>query len=476
MPAGSEYEKTALDNGIQVISETIPYLRSVTVGFFYRVGSQDEAPAENGYSHALEHLMFKGTPTRSAQEIAELFDNIGGQLNAFTTKEFTCYYARFLDEHFPLAMDALTDMLCHATFPPDEVEREKNVILEEIKMYKDDPEEVAHDLFLRHLLGRDSLGQTVLGPARNMQRLTREKVIAFRDRHYTPDRLLVAAIGQVSHARLVDEVARAFGDLPRGDQTNSDARRPTIRPDCTPSSSSGLVSSQSSSSASRTPATPRWLYRRRRGAQVQLIVGGLALNRTDPRRFALLLLDTALGGGVSSRLFQELREKRGLVYSTYSFHSLFEHLGVWGVYAAATPAAMGQVVGVLQDILEDVAQHGITADELERARAQVKGSYVLGLENPSNRMGEAARAELFYRQRWDPDAWLREVDSVTVEEVQSLAAQLLTPSAWSVVALGPAAGEDPVLQGVAGVCSRPTAARLPSDPWAGTTAAAARIG
>ncbi|MBE3578186.1 MAG: insulinase family protein [Limnochordales bacterium] len=409
------YQKTVLPNGIRVISESIPYLRSFTVGFFYRVGSQDELPEENGLSHALEHLMFKGTPSRTARQIAEAFDAIGGQLNAFTTREYTCYYARGLDEYLPVSLEIMADMLLNANFPNEEVEKEKAVILEEIKMYDDEPEEVVHDFFLQTIWRGHPLGQTILGPAANVAGFTREQVVDFKERWYTADRLVVAAVGRVDHQQLVERIAELFGSLRRG-------------------------------ALPAAPALPvadlaKVTYRRRRTGQVHLVLGAPAYARNDPRRFALFLLDTALGGGMSSRLFQGLREERGLVYNTYSFYSAFDEVGLVGAYAATAPERSLQVVDLMWAEFARVAREGLSPDELERARSQVKGNYVLALENPGNRMSEAARAELFDGRPWDPDEMLRGISQVTLEEVRAVAAELFRPERFTLVGLGPAAGE-----------------------------------
>jgi len=409
------YQKTILPNGIRVISEAISHLRSFTVGFFYRVGSQDESPEENGLSHALEHLMFKGTPTRTARDIAEAFDAIGGQLNAFTTREYTCYYGRGLDEFLPVSLEIMADMLLNASFPPEELEKEKAVILEEIKMYDDEPEEVVHDLFLKTVWGNHPLGQTVLGPAENVAAFTGDQIIGFKERWYTADRLLVAAVGRLEHQQLVDQIGKLFGSLVQG----------VVR-----------------ASSSPPPTDPAGdTYQRRRTGQVHLIFGAPAYPRHDPRRFALFLLDTAIGGSMSSRLFQSLREERGLVYNTYSFYSAFDEVGLVGAYAATTPGRSAQVIDLIREELDRVAREGLSPAELERARSQVKGSYVLSLENPGNRMSEAARAELFDGQPWDPDEILRGISRVTLEDVQAVAADLFRSGRFTLVGLGPAEGE-----------------------------------
>ncbi|HHV54353.1 MAG TPA: insulinase family protein [Firmicutes bacterium] len=409
------YEKTVLPNGIRVVTESIPYLRSFTLGFFFKVGSQDEAPHENGISHALEHLLFKGTPTRSARAIAEAFDAVGGQLNAFTTREYTCYYARGLDEALPVALEIMADMILNASFPPEEIEKEKAVILEEIRTYDDEPEEVVHDLFLRKVWGNHPLGQTVLGSAENVAAFTRDQILAFKNEWYTSDRLLVAAVGSIRHDDLVARIEHFFGALSPGKKT------PELPP---PQLAEGAVE-----------------YARRRIGQVHLVFGAPGYSRVDPRRFALLLLDTAVGGGMSSRLFQGLREDRGLVYNTYSFHATYDHAGLVGVYAATAPERSRLVIDLVRQELDRVARWGLDRAELERARTQIKGSYVLSLENPSNRMSEAARSELFYGWPWDPNEILNNIDRVTLDDVQAVAADLLRLERFTLVALGPQKAE-----------------------------------
>lgn len=404
-------KKTILPNGVRVVTEHVPGVRSVSVGCWLPVGSRDEAPGEDGLAHLVEHMMFKGTETRSARDIAETMDATGGHLNAMTTKESTTYYARVLDQHVPLALDLLADMLLHSTFAEEELAREKEVILEEIGMADDSPEDVIHDLFDANLLAGHPLARSVLGTRETVQQHQRDTVAAFVRRHYTPHNMVIAAAGNVVHEELVAEAEQRFGALNGG--------APVGR------------------------STPTFDYEPRRVSvekdieQVHLCVGAPGLRRGDERRFAMDLLDIIVGGGMSSRLFQQLRESRGLVYSTYSFSTLYADTGVFGVYAATRPERMEEALALINSELAAVANGDVTAAEVDRAREQAKGSMMLALESTAARVGRLAGAELWNEPYLRPEQLIERLDCVTVEDVRVLAAELLAPERLSVVALGP---------------------------------------
>lgn len=404
-------KKTILPNGVRVVTEHVPGVRSVSVGCWLPVGSRDEAPGEDGLAHLVEHMMFKGTQTRSARDIAETMDATGGHLNAMTTKESTTYYARVLDQHVPLALDLLADMLLHSTFADEELAREKEVILEEIGMADDSPEDVIHDQFDANLLAGHPLARSVLGTREAVQGHQRDDVVRFVRRHYTPQKLVVAAAGNVDHQELVAEVERRFGRL----NGHSAAERPT-------------------------PALayePRRISVEKDIEQVHLCVGAPGLRRGDARRFAMDLLDIVLGGGMSSRLFQQLRENRGLVYSTYSFSTSYTETGVFGVYAATRPERADEVLELVNNELAALARGEVTTDEVDRAREQAKGSLMLALESTVARVGRLAGAELWNEPYLRPEELIDRLERVTVHEVRELAAELAAPERLSVIAVGP---------------------------------------
>lgn len=407
------YKKTILENGIRIVTEEIPHVRSVTMGFWLRSGSRDEDATNNGISHFIEHLMFKGTATRSAREIAEAIDSAGGQLNAFTSKEHTCYYARVLDEHLPLAAEILSDMLLHSTLAEVELEKEKGVILEEIKMYEDSPDELVHDLFAETLLSGHPLGRGVLGRAENIRALTQSDIRAYMMQHYTAGNLVIAAAGHVAHDDVVDVIQRHFSAL-GGPATP-------------------LFS---------TPVAPAMGHsiRQKETEQVHLCLGSLGLARSDADRYALYIIDTALGGGMSSRLFQELREERGLVYSTYSYHSCFHETGLFTVYAGTSPTHAPQVIELIRDECRRTATEGIRGEELARAKEQLKGSLMLSLESTANRMSRLAKAELFDEPLLTPDELIACIDAVSEEDTLRVS-QLLFRNELVLAAVGPMPSE-----------------------------------
>lgn len=402
-------KKAVLPNGMRVITERVPGVRSVAVGVWVGVGSRDEAPEQNGIAHFVEHMLFKGTRRRTARDIAEAIDATGGQLNAFTTKETTCYYARVLDEHLPLALDILADMLLEPAFRPEDLVREREVILEEIRLVGDTPEDLVHDLFEKALFGAHPLGRPVLGTQRTVAGCTRADLVRFVQAHYTPADLVIAAAGSVHHDALVDLVQQLF-DGPAG-----------------PGAGRGPVP---------FAYRPAYLMVDKDIEQVHLCVGVPALPRSHPQRFALHLLDTLLGGGMSSRLFQELRENRGLVYSTYSYHSGYRDTGVLGVYAGTSPDKAPDVLELIRAELAAVHRGEITAEELERAKQQTKGSLILSLENTAARMSRLGRSLLDGQPYLSPRQLMRKIDGVTLEDVRRLAAELLPPERLTVVGLG----------------------------------------
>ncbi|MBV9024512.1 MAG: insulinase family protein [Streptomycetaceae bacterium] len=409
--------RTVLPGGLRVITETMPSLRSATFGIWAHVGSRDETPVLNGATHYLEHLLFKGTARRSALEISAAIDAVGGDMNAFTAKEHTCYYARVLDSDLPLAIDVICDMLTGSLIDPADVEAERGVVLEEIAMADDDPSDLVHELFDSAMLGSTPLGRPVLGTVETINALTQPQLARFYKKHYDPTHLLVTAAGNLDHTKVVRQVRRAFeqagmigGDDAVPAPTRSGAR--TLR-------SAGKIE-----------------VRERSTEQAHVVLGMPGMSRTDDRRWALSVLNTALGGGMSSRLFQEVREKRGLAYSVYSYTSSYADCGLFGVYAGCAPGNLGEVLKICRDELHEVAEHGLSDAELRRAVGQLSGSTVLGLEDTGALMNRIGKSELCWGKQLSTDDLLGRIAAVTPDEVRAVARDVLAQQP-SLAAIGP---------------------------------------
>ena len=407
------FERTELPGGLRVLTERMSAVRSVTLGIWAGVGSRDETPRLAGASHYLEHLLFKGTRRRSARDIAEAMDAVGGETNAFTSKEYTCFYARTLDRDLPLAVDILVDMLRSSRLAGVDVDAERTVILEEIGMHNDAPDDIVHDLFAEALFGGHPLGRPVLGTVDSITSIQRDAIIRYWRRHYMPGNLVVAAAGSLEHDQVVELVAEAFGDAGAGEPIGprEGRREPRVH---------GGV-------AVRPKPTE----------QAHVVLGSRGLSRSDPRRFALGVLNVAFGGGVSSRLFQEVREKRGLVYSIYSYAAQFTETGSFSVYAGAAPKRIHEVLAIVRDELERVVADGLTEAELERGKGHLEGSLVLGMEDTSGRMTRLGKSELTFGEILSLDEVIRRVDAVTDADVRAVAKEVLGAGPRALAMIGP---------------------------------------
>ncbi len=402
----SRVRLTLLPGGLRVISEQLAGTRSASIGVWVGVGSRDETPALHGCSHFLEHLLFKGTGERSALDISVSLDAVGGEFNAFTAKEYTCFHALVLDEDLPLAVDVLGDMITNSRLAPEDVEAERDVILDEIAMHDDDPDDVVHNLFAAQAWGDTPLGRPIAGTTDSIRSLTRAQIARFHKRHYRPANMVVAAAGNVDHTALVRQVRTSFGrnGFLHGNESPVPPRRSDRGRRVTPGTSTAT----------------------RPFEQVNLVLGMAGLTRQDDRRFALGVLNTALGGGTSSRLFQEVREHRGLAYSVFSFASHHADSGLVGVSVGCLPSKLDDVLTVVRAELAKVAADGITADELARGKGQLRGGLVLGLEDSGSRMSRLAKAELVYDELLSIDEVMARIDAVTLEDVREVAAQLFS--------------------------------------------------
>jgi len=409
---GSTTRRTVLPGGLRVVTEAIPGVRSVAFGIWVGVGSRDETPALAGTSHFLEHLLFKGTRQRDALAIAAELDAVGGESNAFTDKEYTCYYARVLDADLPLAVDVVGDLVTSALLRTRDVEAERNVVLEEIAMHDDDPGDVVHDLFAEALYGDHPLGRPILGSVESIESLSRTSIAGFYRRRYTPRNMVVSIAGGLDHDAAVALVERAFaGRLDEGA-----APAPVRSPHGGPAGLSGVLSED------------------RPSEQANLVLGTTALRRDDPRRWALAVLNGALGGGMSSRLFQSVREERGLAYSVYSYASSSADSGSFGVYAGCAPSKVDEVLGLIRAEIDTVAQSGVSDEEVTRAKGSLRGSTVLGLEDTGSRMSRLGKSELVDVAPLGVDDVLARLESVTPDDVREVAADVLNrPLALAVV-------------------------------------------
>ncbi|MFV8165079.1 M16 family metallopeptidase [Mycobacterium sp. 134] len=406
--------RTDLPGGLRVVTEYIPSVRSASVGVWVGVGSRDEGRSVAGAAHFLEHLLFKATPTRSAVEIAQAVDAVGGELNAFTTREHTCYYAHVLDSDLELAVDLVADVVLRGRCATEDVEVERDVVLEEIAMRDDDPEDSLGDVFLSAMFGDHPVGRPVIGSVESIETMTRAQLHSFHVRRYTPERMIVAVAGNIDHDVVLSLVRQHFG--PR-----LEAGRTAVAP---------------RKGAGRVGGKPSLLVVDRDGEQSHVSLGVRTPGRHWEHRWALSVLNTALGGGLSSRLFQQIRESRGLAYSVYSTVDTFADSGALSVYAGCQPERFEEVVRVTTDVLEGVARDGITADECRIAKGSLRGGLVLGLEDSGSRMHRIGRSELNYGEHRTIDHTLSQIEAVTLEEVNAVAHQLLSRD-YGAAVLGP---------------------------------------
>jgi predicted Zn-dependent peptidase len=410
---GGLIRRTTLPGGLRVITEAMPGVRSASVGIWIPVGSRDESHAVAGASHFLEHLLFKGTTTRSALDIASTMDAIGGEFNAFTEKEHTCFYATVLDGDLPTAVEIVADVVLHATVLPTDVEVERAVVLEEIAMRDDDPSDLVHDLFAEALFGDTPLGRPILGTSDTVTGLSRNRINGFYRRRYRPEEMVVAVAGNIDHQRVVRLIRRHFES--RFEQSlDGNTRRRATNPSFVPSLPVRVVSEDTE--------------------QANIVLGMRSIDRHDERRFVLGVLSAALGGGMSSRLFQQVREERGLAYSVYSFTSSYSDAGVFGGYAGCQPGKAEEVISIMRGIMAEVAARGLTETEVRRAKGQLCGSMVLGLEDSGSRMMRVGKAELSFGDVLGLDQLLEQIDAVTRSAVNELATEILSrPGCLTVV-------------------------------------------
>ena len=397
--------RTTLPSGLRIVTEEVPTVRSVAFGIWANVGSRDESPSVAGASHFLEHLLFKGTTTRSALDISAAVDAVGGEMNAFTGKEYTCFYARVIDRDFAIAAEVICDMIRDSVIRSEDVDSERTVVLEEIAMRDDDPGDLVHDLFSETLYGDTPIGRPILGTVDSITNMSRRSVNDYYKRKYLPENLVVAVAGNVTHERVVEQVSRLLGDF-----LDSSAKPAALRP--------------ASKVKAKGLGDIGLIYRK--SEQANILLGFPSIDRNDERRFALSVLTSALGGGMSSRLFQEVREKRGLAYSVYASMQQFAGAGILSLYAGCNPASSQEVTSIFRDVLGDVVTSGLTDEELERAKGQVAGSMVLGQEDTGSRMVRIGKSELVYGEIKSMDEILASVRAVDQRQIAELAKEIFT--------------------------------------------------
>lgn len=397
MIVSAEFKKSVLGNGIRLVTERIPHVRSISIGAWLNVGSRDEVPDNNGVSHFIEHLLFKGTKNRTAAEIAESLESVGGHLNAFTSKELTCYYAHILDEHLSTSVEVIADILCNALFEASEMEKEKQVIVEELNTMEETPEELIHEYFLDDVFPNHPLGLSIIGKRENITTFSRQKVLDYLTDNYTTDRLVIAAAGNVDHDELERLVEKNFENF-------SNKGRQNYEPPNGPSHGKNIIEN---------------------GAiQAHICLGTHAYSYQNPKKFGLLVLNTLLGSGMSSRLFQNIREKHGIAYSVYSFIDFLYDTGLFGVYIGTDKYKIDDSIELINKELDQLMEHPISDSELNRTKSQLKGNLMLGLESTSSRMNRLAKMEIYLEKHFILDDTLNEIAKVSQEDILDIANEL----------------------------------------------------
>lgn len=404
------YDLTTLPNGLRIVSESMPSLRSVAIGCWIDTGSRDENANESGVSHFLEHLLFKGSEKLSAREVSETFDAIGAESNAFTSKEATCYWARLLDQELPTGLDILSEIIQRPAFRPNEIDAERQVVIEEINMYEDDPNDVAFERFTTAVFADHDLEDPVLGTRDSIRGVSRDEIAEYWGRRYGAGSLVVAAAGSVDHDELVEMIGERFGEW-SGDGVDHDH--------------------------SQAQAVSKIHVTRRDTEQAHIILGGHGLNRSDERRWAFEILNHVLGSGMSSRLFREVREERGLAYAIYAFKLAYADNGAWGVYVGTTPSQTETAMNVIREELAKVVAEGITSEELERAKGSMRGGLALSMEDPNSRMVRLGRDEMTGMPHLSVDERLVKLESIDLDQVKAVAGDMFGEETRMIGAVGP---------------------------------------
>jgi len=410
------YHKTVLDNGIRILTEELPYVRSAAVGIWVNVGARHEDKNINGIAHFIEHMLFKGTKKRSAADIAKEMDSVGGILNAFTNREYTCFYAKVLEKHLPMAVDLLSDIFLNSVFDPEELEKERKVVLQEISMVEDTPDDYVHDFFNEVVWPEDPLGRPILGTVKTINSLSRENLTGYIKDRYVAGDIIISASGSIKHQEIVNLLSgNGFGSL------KTEARGRKLD---TPSFS------------------PKIEVYKKKLEQVHLCMGTGSIEQTHPLRYHNYVLNTVLGGGMSSRLFQEIREKRGLAYSVYSYLNTYSDTGYLSVYVGTGESEYKQVIGLVRDELGRLKEKPIDAEELQSAKEQIKGNLILGMESTDSWMTKLAKNEIYFGRDVPIDEVMAGIDAVTAEGVRDLAGSMFKADSLALAVVGGVNKED----------------------------------
>jgi len=407
--SNSPIVRDVLDNGLRILTEQMTQVRSISIGVWLTRGSRHEAAEQSGIAHFVEHMLFKGTATRSAEDIAQAIDSIGGQLDAFTAKEYASYYIKVLDEHLPLALDILSDIVLNPAFSRDDLEREKKVVVEEIKMVEDTPDDLVHELFTQGFWENHPLGRPILGTRETVESFNVDRLREYFANSYTPRNLIVSAVGNLEHARVRELVEERFGSL----------------------KSSGALAGEEA-----PKVVPKILIRNKELEQSHLCLGASSYPQNHDDRYSSYVLNTLLGGSMSSRLFQNVREKRGLAYAVFSGLSAYRDAGSFTIYAGCANEAVGEVIDLVVEELRGVKQATVPDSELQRAKDHLKGSLMLSLENTASRMSHLARQEIYFDRQFGLDETLQGVERVTAAEVRRVAEDLFRPGSLAATVLG----------------------------------------
>lgn len=404
------FKKITLGNGVRVVCEKIPYVRSVSVGIWIGTGSRNEDASNNGISHFIEHMMFKGTENRSAKEIAGCIDNIGGQLNAFTGKECTCYYTKTLDSHIEIALELLSDMLFKSKFSEKDIDVERKVIIEEIGMYEDSPEELVHDILSETVWSGNSLGYPILGTQDCLKSINKELIKKYMDKNYTTDNCVISVAGNFDDDKLLELVNKYFGKW-----NNSNDEKVKFQ-------KANFVADMK--------------IREKDTEQVHLCLGFSGLEHGNDELYTLLAMNNVFGGGMSSRLFQKIREEKGLVYSIYSYPSSYKNAGLFTIYAGMNPEHINNVIRMIREEIDTMIKKGISVDEMEKSKEQLKGSYILGLESTSSRMNSIGKSELMLRRIYSPEQVLKKIEEINMENLLKVINRIFDLDNISITAVG----------------------------------------
>ncbi len=404
------FKKIVLDNGVRLVYENVPYVRSVSVGIWVGTGSRSEGINNNGISHFIEHMLFKGTINRSAREIAETIDAIGGQINAFTGKECTCYYTKTLDTHINIALDVLSDMYFNSKFETSDINTEKKVVIEEINMYEDTPEELVHDIFSEMVWKGNTLGYPILGTEKCIKKFNKKMIEQYMNEYYTPLNTVISVAGNFDEGELISNVQKYFGNWKF--DGNFKLNYSTVE---------YLIDKD---------------IRFKETEQVHLCMGFDAIPHGDDRIYPLLALNNIFGGGMSSRLFQNIREKKGLVYSIYSYPSTYMGAGLFMIYAGMNPEYLQKVVDLTKKEINILLKNGITQDELNKSKDQLKGSYLLGLESISSRMNSIGKSELMLKKIETPEEVIEKMNGIKIDDIYEIIEKIFKYENMSISAVG----------------------------------------